>query len=300
MNLTNNTKGYLAIILSIIAMSNVYIFSKAALNDVSLPKFGFYWFAFALFFNAIYFLRDKKNINFGIVKNKLGILTTLGLFEVIGTSTFFLAINSFTNPALVPFYGSIGPILVAILGIIFLKEKFNKIEILGAILIIIGTFIISYKNGTLFPKEILTGLTYILISKLIFSISTIISKKNIVKLPPSVLSINRTVYLFIFSFAALIYTGDGFQIESKTLINIILGSLLGPFLAALAGYYALKYIDASRASILGSTKSLMVMFTTYLFFGMLPMYHQIAGGLLTIVGIIVITYGKKLLKDKKR
>ncbi len=299
MKLHYKTKGYLAVIISIIAMSNVYIFSKAALNDILLPKFGFYWFGFALFFNSAYLIKDKKNVNLSSVRGKLKILSILGVFEIIGTSTFFLAINAFTNPALVPFYGSIGPILVVILGIIFLKEKFNKIEIFGAILIIIGTFIISYKDGTLFPKEIITGLTYILISKLIFSISTIISKKNIVKLPPSVLSINRTIYLFVFSFAALIYTGDGFQIESKTLTNIILGSLLGPFLAALAGYYALKYIDASKASILGSAKSLMVMFTTYLFFGMLPMNHQILGGMLTIIGIIVITYGKKLLRDKK-
>ena len=40
------TKGYFFAFLAVLAMSNVYIFSKAALSEASLPVFGFYWFLF--------------------------------------------------------------------------------------------------------------------------------------------------------------------------------------------------------------------------------------------------------------
>ena len=43
----SEVKGYIAVLVATIAMSNVYIFSKAALNELSLVKFGVYWFGFA-------------------------------------------------------------------------------------------------------------------------------------------------------------------------------------------------------------------------------------------------------------
>jgi len=298
MKINTNIKGYFFVLVATLAMSNVYIFSKAALKEIDISKFGFYWFGFALFWNIIFIIYTKKNIIFDFKEN-LKILIILGFFEIISTSFFFLAINFFVNPALVSFLTNIGPVFVTILSIIFLKEKFNKIEIIGAIITILGAFIINYKNGSIFPKEIFWGLIFVLGSKIISSISTIITKKNIVNIPPVIFSINRTIYLFVFSFVVLLITSNGFEISKDVLLNIGLGSLLGPFLAAIAGYTALKYIDASKSSILGSSKGVFVLITAYLYFDMLPLTYQIIGGLLTIIGIILITYGKLKIKKAK-
>jgi hypothetical protein len=48
MKISNITKGNLLALVSVIAVSNVYIFSKVDLNEVSLPQFGVYWFDFGL------------------------------------------------------------------------------------------------------------------------------------------------------------------------------------------------------------------------------------------------------------
>ena len=47
----NTVKGYLFVVVSVLAMANVYIFSKASLNLVNLSQFGVYWFGFAIIYN---------------------------------------------------------------------------------------------------------------------------------------------------------------------------------------------------------------------------------------------------------
>ena len=83
------------------------------------------------------------------------------------------------------------------------------------------------------------------------------------------------------------------------MMNVFIGSLLGPFLAVIAGYNALKYIEASRSSILGSSKSLFVLLGAYLYFQLLPEPYQLYGGLLTIIGILLISFGKMILAKRK-
>jgi len=56
MPVKNLTKGYLFLFLSMLAISNVYIFSKAAMNKMAFAQFGFYWFLFAIVWNVALFL----------------------------------------------------------------------------------------------------------------------------------------------------------------------------------------------------------------------------------------------------
>ena len=63
--MNNQLKGYLLAFLSVVAVSNVYIFSKAALNEVTLAQFGFYWFGFGLIWLILFGIKNKS---FALVK----------------------------------------------------------------------------------------------------------------------------------------------------------------------------------------------------------------------------------------
>lgn len=175
---SNNIKGYLLVMVSVLAMANVYIFSKASLNIVHLSQFGVYWFGFAIIYN---FTLNYKNVNLrkfkSVKRGKLKLIILIGLLELLGTSTFFIAIKTMTNPALVSFFANLTPVFVAILGMSILKERFNKIEIAGIISAIIGSFIIGYEPGSEIPQEFYKALMLIIVSSFSFSVSTILSKK---------------------------------------------------------------------------------------------------------------------------
>jgi len=290
-------KGYLLVLIATIAMSNVYIFSKAALREVSLAQFGTFWFGFALLWNIInlFFFKGYKDI-FPIKKKNIWILLGLGAVEIVGTLGFFSAIKIMENPSIVSFLTNISPVYVSILGYFMLKEKLTKLEIWGSLLILTGAFVISYHPDWQVSNQFYLGLLIIVVYTFVFAFGKIISKKHIKMIKPNLLSINRVIWLFLFSFTIFIFKGESVHINQTALLNIGIGSLLGPLLAALAGYNAIKYIPASKASMLGTIKGLFVMITAYLYFDILPMTYQMIGGGLTIFGALLITFGKQFQK----
>ncbi len=297
MKISDQTKGYLWTFLSIIAVSNVYIFSKAVMNQTTFPQFGFWWFFTGGIFIVIYGLVTRSfHIYKTFGKKEYSILLINGILELTGTFFFFKAIHSVENPSVVSFLNNLSPVFVVILGILFLKEKINLREFIGIVIALSGTFLISYKGGTNLSDMFIDGAEFAIISMFIFAFNTILLKKYVRRLSPVVLTINRVIFLTTFFFIYLLLSGDGFVIPRKAYYNVLIGSFLGPFLTVIASLHALKYIEVSKKSVLGTTKGFFVLIGSYLFFGNFPTEIQIIGGVLTIIGAILIITGRMKLK----
>lgn len=288
-------KGYGYALLATVAVSTVYIFSKAALNEVSLAQFGVYWFAMALVWHWLFSLRSEEHRHFSpISRNSLKILVFLGLLEIIATSAFYGAISITPNPAIPSFLRNMEYIFLTLFGVILLKERFSPGEILGIVLTFSGAFVISFQKDAPLIDYISGTSGLMLISTVFYGVRTIIAKKNIFTITPTMLAVNRAIFLLITSFIFLRILGQSIQIPNTALVNIAFGSFLGPFLTSFSQYSALKYIEASRASIVQSTTALFVLVGAYLFFGKFPADYQLAGGALTIMGAIFLMIGKKI------
>ena len=298
-SLNNNTKGILLAMAAAFAVSNVYIFSKAALVQVHLAQFGFYWFGLGIIWNLLFIFFFRKNISFRTIKLKSwGALLLIALLEMFGTTFFFLAINTVENPAVVSFLANINPLLVGLLGFLILKERFNKIELLGMGVTLLGAVLISFKSKGNIGSLFLPGTEYVLMAGIIYAFSNVVAKTQIKKINTSIMALSRVLMLFILSLSAMIYLGLSFNIPQSAFGNIAIGSVLGPFLTATLGYLALKYIEISKASMVGSIRSLFVLIGAYLYFGNFPTDIQIIGGLLTMGGVVLISLGKLRLKRK--
>ncbi len=300
-NLPDKIKGYLLTFIGILAMSNVFIFSKAALQEVKLPQFGFYWFLTGFLLTLILaFYKDSFRILKNFSKKDYLLLIFFGLLEVISTTLFFKSIQTMPNPSIVAFMGNLGPVFVLILGFLILKERFNIWELIGIFITLTAAFLLSYNPEWIHWNEMfIKGSEYVLGFTFLFAVSSILMKLNVVKFSPIILALNRTLFLFLFSLIILLSKNMSFKISVSALKNIFVGSFLGPFLTAIVGLYALKYIEVSRKSILSSTKGLFVLLGSYLYFGKFPSQIQIIGGILSIIGVTLIITGKKLLKEKK-
>ena len=293
MKLTDSFKGFLLALVSVIAVSNVYIFSKAALMEVSIPQFGVYWFAFGLLWILIFAWFKKTYQSLIKLPNSCYFtLVLLGFLEVVSAYFFFKAIDTITNPTIVSFIGNISPALVIALSFFFLKERFNTLELWGILLALSGAFIISYKGNATINDLFIDGAEYVFYSSLISAVTALIIKKKIEKIHPIILTINRSLFLFVFSSIALILVEQTWTIPGSALKNIFIGSLLGPFLTVIAGYLALQYIPLSRKAIIDSTRGLFVLFGAYLYFNDFPRPVAIVGGFITIVGVLLIAFGK--------
>jgi drug/metabolite transporter (DMT)-like permease len=294
------TKGYLFAFLATLGMSNVYIFSKAALSELDVIQFGFYWFGMALLWSLLYMVpTGKLKIVKKLDRKSKVLLIIIGFFELVAASTLFLAIETVENPAVVSFLANLTPLFVTILGVSFLKERFNFIEAIGILLTLTGAILISYTGQKSLKDIFIEGTGYITISSFFLSLSIILAKSRIVQLNASILMINRISYLFFFSVFLVIFTGKSLQISGITLFNVAAGSILGPFMTALSQFSALKYIDESTSMIIQTTRRLFVAVRAIIYLNILPEAMQIIGGTITIIGVITITLGKRMLKKKK-
>ncbi|HKJ79989.1 MAG TPA: DMT family transporter, partial [Prolixibacteraceae bacterium] len=142
---TDKFKGYFFALVATLAFSNVYIFSKAALNEVHLAQFGVYWFAISLVLILLYAAYNKKLAQLKtLTKRQVRILLTLAVLEILTTTTFFLSIHIIPDPSVTSFLGNMFPVMVAFGGVFILGEKFGPIETFGAVIALAGTFIVSY------------------------------------------------------------------------------------------------------------------------------------------------------------
>ncbi len=286
-------KGYAYILLATVAGSTVYVFSKAALNEVSLGQFGVYWFALAIVWNLLYTLRSAEHRKFRALSGySFKVLILMGLIETVATGSFYGAISLSPNPSIPSFLRNTEYIFVTLLGVILLRERFKGWEIAGVILTITGAFVITYhKGGTL--NSYLSGSSGLMvICTSFYAVRTTLAKKFIKTLTPTILAINRAIFLMLAAFMMVKINGQSLRIPIHAFYYILIGSFMGPFLTSIGQYSALKFIEASRAAIIQSTTSLFVVLGVFLFFGKLPMAYQVAGGLLTIGGVVLLIAGR--------
>jgi len=293
------TKGISLAFMATLGMANVYVFSKAAMMEVNFFQFQFYWFGFALVWILPFLIITGMIKRIPLLSRSSRItLVIIGLLELGAASLLFLAIQLSENPTTISFLSNLTPIFVTILGIRFLGERFNTVEAIGIILTIGGVIMISYTRDTSLSEFFGKGSGWILVSSLFSSISIITAKSRIRDIHPGILTLNRVIFIFIFAVFAMIIRQENFAISGKAAVNMAIGSLLGPFLTGFAQYSALKYIEASRTMIIQSTRSLFVLVGSMIYLSILPEMIQVSGGVITIIGVIVMTWGKMRHKKK--
>ncbi len=294
-------KGYGLTLLSTIAFSNVYVFSKAALNEVSLPLFLFYLFLIGFGVNLAVFL---YNVRFRIIvpemKRMWWVFPTLGLIEIFTVTTFYAAVNAIKEPAVTGFLGNLFPLFTTILGIVFLKERFSLIESLGIVLVFAGAMLTGYSGNFSWNDFFIPGISLVVLNCLGAAVATVIVRAKVSNLPPESLSLNRTFWLLLFSALWVLTDGASFEISSRGLTNTAIAALLEPVLAILLVYKAYQYIEASRGTIIQSLKGLIIIPVAYLYFGTLPFDYQIAGGVIATIGVVILALGQQAVNYVRR
>ncbi len=286
--MTKANRGYLYALIATICGSLVYLFSKAALNEISLPQFGFWWFLTAIFWNGIMAVHPRGGFRIKtFTRRDYQTLLYIGLIEIVATTSLYAAIQVSPNPAIPSFLRNLEYLFVTVFGFVLLGERFGKVALAGAILTLSGAFIISLRatsGGSFFTAA--SGL--MLLSTSFYAVRTITAKKHIREISPVVLAINRSIFLALFALIFMFAEKHTFKIPTHAFLYILAGSFVGPFLTSIFQYSALKFIEASRAAIVMSTTGLFVLVGAFLFFGSLPTPVQIFGGLVSMAGVALM------------
>lgn len=297
---SENLKGYSFALIATLAYSNVYIFSKAALNEIPLAQFGIWWYlvvAVACLLFALFNNKLKQFRNFG--KKEFRVLLTLGFLEIFTTTLFFLSIHIIADPSVTSFLGNLYPVMVMLGGIFILNERFGPVEIFGGFLALGGAFVISYTGGNTLSTFFIKGTGVVFLNAIFATAATLVVKVHVRKISPEILNLNRSVWLLIFSIIMFFVLREPYVYSGVALKNTMIGAIL-EFVAILTVYYSFHYIEASRSSIVQTLKGIVVLIGSYLFFGIFPLPHQLIGGIITVTGILIMALAQAGILKLKR
>ena len=300
MNIKSDTfKGYLFALIATLAYSNVYLFSKAAMDVFPLAQFGSVWYMVVTLSCFLFALFNKKLRQIPRLSSKqIRILVTLGFLEIITTTLFFLSIHIIPDPSVTSFLGNLYPVLVMTGGIFILHERFGPVEIFGGFMALAGAFVISYTGGTTIETFFIKGTGVVFLNAIFATTATLIVKKHVGKISPELLNLNRSLWLLIFSIAMFFVLGETAVYSAAAFKKTLIGAVL-EFTAILTVYYSFHYIEASRSSIVQSLKGIFVLTGSWLFFHTFPAPHQLTGGMITVAGILIMALAKAEFFRKK-
>ncbi|MFX1497209.1 MAG: DMT family transporter [Promethearchaeota archaeon] len=225
--------------------------------------------------------------------------------SIFGVSLFFfiqyLSINLIgpSIPAL--FVCLLAPVIIAILALIFFKEKLNKLKIIGFIVATLGGFLLvsggNIENLTPTSPNFF-GYMFALLTPIFWAIYSTISKKIVIV--SSANQMNKFIcYLGTIELLVLALIMNELNIFIQNFLNPILFfcSLYLGVGSYIFGYYAYQYAQSKIKSAKVASFLYIEPFLTLLFSITLQRYDvvviwNILGGLIVLIAVFLINYEK--------
>ena len=287
---SNQSTGTLFAFGASLALAASFVFSKSVLNQLSMVQFGLIWFSLGVVWNGAWFVtrQEYRKLRESLGK-KSAVALVIALLEGGATGLFYLAIKAMENPAVVSFIGNIGPVFVTLMGIVLLKERFRKSQLAGILITITGLFVINYRQGG-FAGFLDSGAIYVITASFLFALATIFGRYYHRYLVPGYMSLIRSFLLAVVMAILFLRAGGMPEITVPLWRDLAIGSLLETLIVIVFAYQALKLIEATKTSLIISTKGVWTLVLAWIFLGVFPSAMQLVGGLLTLLGVWLITW----------
>ncbi len=167
------------------------------------------------------------------------------------------------------------------MGLIFLKEKLNRGEVIGIVITIIGGVIVAYQREGYLILGTITALT----AAFFYSVLSFAVKKYASDLNMLTVANLRTMGVSIVVFIYLLALGK-FEFPSAIdFIYMALGGLTGAYIAKASQFQSIKLLGIARSTAVMPLESIFVIIFSYTIFNELPSAIKLAGGFMIVFGV---------------
>lgn len=299
--MSNQAKGIIYTLITVLMWGVLAIALKVATKEIDSPTIV--WFRFSLAFSALFLwmvVKTPKELKILYKPSWLIVISSLALaWNYMG---FMLGIQ-YTSPSNAQVAIQSGPVLLAVFGIFFFREKISKIQLVGFLLAVLGFFIFYQQHVGAVPAglegQYTKGMLITLTGAVAWAIYAALQKKLVLNYSVATLNV------FIFGLPILLYLPF---VDFANLGHLSFGYwALLVFLGAntLISYgclsLALKYLEAGKVSIIIVLNPII----TFVLMGILTWMQvswidgehfsvlSITGALIALAGAILVVRRKK-------
>ncbi|MCX5780153.1 MAG: DMT family transporter [Firmicutes bacterium] len=287
-NASIELKGSIYILFSALMYATLPILVKLAYGSGLSPGITMllrYLFSFILLAIVIKFFRYGRilSLSWWVVAQGL-FLTITGLFYFLALQTLSAGLTT------VIFFAH--PVFVAILSILFFRERFVPRLFVGLAMALVGIALISGLGGVN-PNLSSRGITFALLACLGYSLYSLIGQKTLVDYEP--LSLTATLSLLALIIIAPIYYRELSVLESLTLTQILIALIMAVLNTVLAVLFFLKGIQnigAARATLISTAEPVFCIIMAFLILGETLSGLEIVGSGMVLISMILAVYAR--------
>ncbi|MGD8805675.1 MAG: DMT family transporter, partial [Chloroflexota bacterium] len=143
LNPAQNVPAVIAILLMVDSLH--FVFARLLMPYLPGGTSALYVLAVATVEIAI-FLAARRAIRFEVFRQNLPFFLTIGLLVALSTTFNYVAV-AYIDPGTASLLAQMSTIFAMAFSLIWLRERLNRLEVTGALVAIIGVFVINFQPG---------------------------------------------------------------------------------------------------------------------------------------------------------
>ena len=277
-------KGYLCAFISAFTYGLIPLFMIPIKKEESFSVDATLFYRFLIASGAIVFFLFYQKERLRISFREGLIMSLLGLLYALSAEFLFLAYD-YLSPGIASTIFFSYPIIVALVLILFYKEKLTLPTLLSLLLVVAGVGVLSIKKGEALNY---IGLGISLLGALVYALYILIVNK--VRIESSVVKISFYSMLFssLYFLVKSLLLRESITISSWALAgDLTLFAIITTSLSLVTLVYAVRYIGSTPTAIMGAFEPIVAVLISVGLFGEQLTPSLVIGGMVIIIGVLI-------------
>ncbi len=274
--------GFFLAITSTVLVSTNFITAKYALEGFDPVSFSLVWTALAAFFGLVILIAAGEAKGLVPPRPHRRPILLLGLTTGAGM-LFGWAGLALLDPSFAAFLWRFSPLMTIGMSYVVLKERLFMWEIAAMLIMVVGGVV-----STLGRWDIVgLGVTLTLVSCLMVGVQMIVAKVAVGDMSPYVVAFYRVaIGCVVIAVWAVAFGDIDLDVEAHYWYVLILGALVGPCISHILKFWAYRYVDLTRVSVIVMMQPLVVLPMAYGILGKVPSGRELLGGMIILAGAL--------------
>ena len=277
-------KGYLCAFISAFTYGLIPLFMIPIKKEESFSVDATLFYRFLIASGAIVFFlfyqKERLRISFreGLIMNLLGILYAL-------SAEFLFLAYDYLSPGIASTIFFSYPIIVALVLILFYKEKLTIPTLLSLLLVVVGVGVLSIKKGEALNY---IGLGISLLGALVYALYILIVNKVRIESSGVKISFYSMLFSSLYFLIKSLLLRESIIISSWALAgDLTLFAIITTSLSLVTLVYAVRYIGSTPTAIIGAFEPIVAVLISVGLFGEALTSSLIIGGMVIITGVLI-------------
>lgn len=277
-------KGYLCAFISAFTYGLIPLFMIPIKKEESFSVDATLFYRFLIASGAIVFFlfyqKERLRISFreGLIMNLLGILYAL-------SAEFLFLAYDYLSPGIASTIFFSYPIIVALVLILFYKEKLTIPTLLSLLLVVAGVGVLSIKKGEALNY---IGLGISLLGALVYALYILIVNKVRIESSGVKISFYSMLFSSLYFLVKSLLLKESITISSWALAgDLTLFAIITTSLSLVTLVYAVRYIGSTPTAIMGAFEPIVAVLISVGLFGEQLTPSLVIGGMVIITGVLI-------------